>query len=80
MFLKQLNDSNQSFKVMKINISRTTCRSVLKLLRRITSNSLPAKSCFPIFHCVKIHLYSFISLCVLLHNLSLRTTSNISLV
>ena len=29
MFLKQLNDSNQSFKLTKINISSTTCRSVL---------------------------------------------------
>ena len=29
MFLKQLNDGNQSFKLMKINISSTTCRSVL---------------------------------------------------
>ena len=29
MFLKQLNGSNQSFKVMKIGISSTTCRSVL---------------------------------------------------
>ena len=28
-FLKQLNDGNQSFKLMKINISSTTCRSVL---------------------------------------------------
>ena len=28
-FLKQLNDSNQSFKLMKINISSTTCRFVL---------------------------------------------------
>ena len=28
MFLKQLNDGNQSFKLMKINISSTTCRSV----------------------------------------------------
>ena len=26
---KQLNDSNQSFKLMKINIFSTTCRSVL---------------------------------------------------
>ena len=29
MFLKQLNDSNQSFKQMKINIPSKTCRSVL---------------------------------------------------
>ena len=28
-FLKQSNDSNQSFKLMNINISSTTCRSAL---------------------------------------------------
>ena len=32
MFLKQLNDSNQSFKLMKINVSSTTCRSVLNIV------------------------------------------------
>ena len=42
-FLKQLNDRNQSFKVMKISISSTNCRSVLQLLRRTTLNSLPDK-------------------------------------
>ena len=29
MLLKKLNDSNQSFKLKKINISSTTCRCVL---------------------------------------------------
>ena len=29
MFLKQINDSNQSFKLTKIDISSTTCRFVL---------------------------------------------------
>ena len=29
LMLKQLNDGNQLFKLMKINISSTTCRSVL---------------------------------------------------
>ena len=47
---------------------------------RTTLNSLPAKYCFPIFYCFKIHLYSSINLYVLLHNLSLRITSNISFV
>ena len=29
MFLKKLNDSNQSFKLTKINISSATCRCLL---------------------------------------------------